>query len=93
MDSNKLQETTTDLLSFAKECGAVLSNEQLLHIASSLMHKHQEEKRLLANNIFSHIEDRVRIIDSGPSHAFDLFNHEQKIAMHELFSVRNFFKI
>lgn len=44
------------------------------------------------DKVFRFIEDIVSTIDCGPSRAFDYFNHEQKIAMHKLFSAREFCK-
>ncbi len=50
-----------------------------------------EDERLRmegANKIFAYIEERVQAIDSGPSKCFEYMSHEQRMAMHEIFQVR-----
>lgn len=41
-----------------------------------------------AARVLRYIEDRVAVIDAGPTRCFDHMSHQQRLAMHEIFQAR-----
>lgn len=54
-----------------------------------------EDERLLkagAEKVLGYVEDRLASINRGSGRLFDAMNHEQRLAMHELFETRSFLR-
>lgn len=77
----------TDALTGAHENYGLHSGRDVADANWQASHDREMQERG-ADKVLKYLAERIATIDSGPSRMFDYMDHQQRIAMHEIFQVR-----